>query len=122
MSKYDSIINLDYKMKHERMSINNRSAQFAPFSALTGYSELIYEKGRITDSKKDISDDIKDELDYKLKIINSKLDLKPRVKITYFIKDKTKSGGKYEETNEIIKKIDFYHKLIILENNNRVKI
>ena len=117
MNKYDSIINYDYKIKHERMSINNRSAQFAPFSALTGYSELIYEKGRLTDYEKEITDDVKEILDYKLKIINSKLDLKPKVKITYFIKDKTKSGGSYNEISEIIKKIDFYHKLVILESN-----
>ncbi len=44
MSKYDSIINYDYKMFHPRMSIENRSAQFAPFSALTGFSDLIKEE------------------------------------------------------------------------------
>ena len=122
MNKYDSIIDFDYKMKHERMSINNRSAQFAPFSALTGYSELISEKGRLTDSKKEITDDIKEILDYKLKIINSKLDFHPKLSITYFIQDDKKAGGSYKTINEVIKKVDFYHKLIILENNERIKI
>ncbi len=122
MSKYDSIINFDYKMKHERMSLNNRAAQFAPFSALTGYSELIKEKGRETIPKKDINEDTKELLDYKLQMINDKINTHPIVSITYFVKDKTKSGGRYQKINEIIKKIDFYHKLIVLENNDRIKI
>ena len=122
MNKYDSIINYKYEMKHERMSINNRSAQFAPFSALAGYSELIYEKGRLTDSKKEIGDDVKEILDYKLNVINSNIFLHPNVIITYFVKDKTKNGGSYQKINGIIKKIDFYHKLIILENNEKIKI
>ena len=70
MSKYDDIIDYDYKMQHSRMSIRNRSAQFAPFSALTGYSELIKEKGRITDTKIDMDEDSKELLDIKLQIIN----------------------------------------------------
>lgn len=32
--------------KHPQMSMLNRAAQFAPFSALTGYDEAIKEKGK----------------------------------------------------------------------------
>ena len=37
--KYNDIINLPHHVseKHARMTIQERSAQFAPFSALTGY-------------------------------------------------------------------------------------
>ena len=48
MNKYSDLINYEYRMKHERMTIQNRSAQFSPFSALTGYEELIEETGRET--------------------------------------------------------------------------
>ncbi len=53
MNKYKDIINLPHHVSknHPRMSLNNRSAQFAPFSALTGYSEKIKETARITDKK-----------------------------------------------------------------------
>ena len=44
--KYDDIINLPHheSKKHPRMSLDARSAQFAPFAALTGYDDvdLIY--------------------------------------------------------------------------------
>ena len=45
MSKYDDIINLPHheSKKHPRMSLEARSAQFAPFAALTGYDEMIQE-------------------------------------------------------------------------------
>lgn len=40
---YDDIINLPRHIskKHPPMSINARAAQFAPFAALTGYSDDI---------------------------------------------------------------------------------
>ena len=42
---YDDIINLPHYVskKHPQMSIEARSAQFAPFSALTGYDEALKE-------------------------------------------------------------------------------
>ena len=46
--KYNDIINLPHHVseKHARMSLEERSAQFAPFSALTGYDEVIKETAR----------------------------------------------------------------------------
>lgn len=46
--KYNDIINLPHHVseKHTRMSLEERSAQFAPFSALTGYDEVIKETAR----------------------------------------------------------------------------
>ena len=122
MSKYDDIINYNYVMKHERMSIGKRSAEFSPFSALSGYSDLIQEKGRITEEKKDLSIDDKELLDIKLSIINKNIFNKPKITITYFIKDFKKSGGKYETITDYIKKIDFIKQLIILSNNLKIKI
>lgn len=41
--KYDDIINMEHHISktHPRMSLENRSAQFAPYSTLTGYAEAI---------------------------------------------------------------------------------
>ena len=41
--KYDDIINLEYhkSTKHKPMSLYARSCQFAPYSALTGYEDLV---------------------------------------------------------------------------------
>lgn len=52
---YDDIINLPRHVstKHPQMSLEARSAQFAPFAALTGYDEMIQETVRITSEKND---------------------------------------------------------------------
>ncbi len=40
---YSTIINLPHyiSVKHPQMSMQNRAAQFAPFSALSGYEEAV---------------------------------------------------------------------------------
>ncbi len=121
MSKYDNILEMSFNLKHERMSIANRSFQFAPFSALSGYSDLIKEKGRITEGKCDLDDDKKVLLNQKLKIINEYLAFKPEVTITYFEPDVKKDGGIYEKISSQIKKIDFIKQIIILENKLMIK-
>ena len=52
MTKYDDIINLPHHVskKHPQMSLYARSAQFAAFSALTGYEDVIKEKEREVNS------------------------------------------------------------------------
>ena len=41
--KYDDIINLPHHVsrKHKQMSLEARSAQFAPFAALVGYDDAV---------------------------------------------------------------------------------
>ena len=53
--KYDDIINLPHheSKKHSRMSLEARSAQFAPFAALTGYDDMIEETAKIVNEKED---------------------------------------------------------------------
>lgn len=51
MPNYDDIINMPHHVSKKRkpMSLQNRSAQFAPFSALKGYQEKINEINKIND-------------------------------------------------------------------------
>lgn len=51
--KYDDIINLPHHVskKHPKMSLEARSAQFAPFAALTGYQEAIKETDKLVIDK-----------------------------------------------------------------------
>ena len=46
---YEDIINLPHhtSKKHPRMSLEARSAQFAPFAALVGYEDAIEETTKI---------------------------------------------------------------------------
>ena len=52
--KYDDIINMPHHIskKHPQMSIEMRSAQFAPFAALTGYEDAVEELNRKSSSFK----------------------------------------------------------------------
>ncbi len=48
MEYYDDIINLPHHVskRHPQMPMWNRAAQFAPFSALTGYDDAIQETAK----------------------------------------------------------------------------
>ena len=53
MNDYEDIINLPHHVskKHPQMSIEARSAQFAPFAALTGYEEVVKETEKIVEQE-----------------------------------------------------------------------
>ena len=55
MDDYSDIINLSRPVsKRPRMSLKQRSAQFAPFAALTGYKGQVKETARLTNKKIEI--------------------------------------------------------------------
>lgn len=121
---YDDIINLSHHVsqKHVQMSIEERAAQFAPFAALTGFSDEIKEAERITNQRKIIDENLREKLDRKLKIIQNNIYNCPQVTFTYFVHDIKKEGGSYVTVTEKVKRIDKYKKVIILENNIGVPI
>ena len=53
MKNYDDIINMPHHVstKHPRLSMEKRAAQFAPFSALTGYEDEVKETARLTQNR-----------------------------------------------------------------------
>lgn len=113
---YDDIINLPHYQSKTRkpMSLNNRAAQFAPFSALSGYDDAIAEAARLTYSRLNISDDELNELSDRLRqaVIRNP---RPEVCITYFKDDSRKSGGRYLSVRGIIKKIEPHYNLLTLK-------
>ena len=122
--KYNDIINLPHHVskKYPKMSIKARAAQFAPYAALTGYEEEIHETARITKEKIDISEDVKDIINNKIKLIQSNIKNSPIIKVQYFIPDARKDGGKYVETIGRVIKINSYKKLIVLDNEEEISI
>lgn len=122
--KYDDIINIPHHVskKHPQMSLYARSAQFAPFAALTGYEEAIKETARETSARIEIDEEMKSVLDSKIQILLEKISLKPELSITYFIPDLSKDGGQYVTTEGIIKKIDMYNQYIYLEDSTEIPI
>lgn len=124
MNNYDDIINMPHHESkiYPKMSLYNRSAQFAPFAALTGYSDIINETARLTDKKIEIDDGLKSIINNKLLEIIKKIEEEPKVTITYFVKDKYKDGGKYKKVTSKIKKIDKYENEIIFINKYKISI
>ena len=123
MNEYDSIINIkshEPSYKHPRMTIYKRSAQFAPFAALSGYSDQIDETKRTTYKEIELSEDKKEEINNILmNIVNDK---DKEINIKYFSKDRYKTGGQYITITSKIKKIDYIKKTIILSNDTKINI
>lgn len=119
MNNYDDIINMPHHVSKIRkpMSLQNRSAQFAPFSALITYDDEIREVARETSKKIELDDGIKLMLNDKLSFIKTNIKLRPKVTITYFVKDEKKSGGCYKTITGNVRVIDEIYKRIILIDN-----
>ncbi len=119
MDNYEDIINLPHPdpKHHPRMSMYARSAQFAPFAALTGYEEQVSETGRRTTKKHELTEEEMLTINDVLVEISEKKNC--NVTITYFVKDNKKSGGKYYTLDGIVKKLDKYKQQIVV---NDVKI
>ena len=119
MNKYDDIINMPHHVSKIRkpMSLQNRSAQFAPFSALTTYDEKIREVARETSKKTELDDGIKLMLNEKLCLIKNDIKLRPRVTITYFVRDEKKMGGCYKTITGNVRVVDEVYKRIVLIDN-----
>lgn len=123
MDTYSDIINLSRPVsKRPRMSLEQRSAQFAPFAALTGYEGQVKETARLTDKRIELNEELKEILDLKIQLIQEKIKEQPDVTITYFIPDDKKQGGKYKTVTNSVKKIDTYKNEIILIDGTTIAI
>ncbi|WP_455524766.1 YolD-like family protein [Holdemanella biformis] len=105
--------------KYPKMSMSDRASQFAPFAALTGHKEAVLEQQRITQTKRILSNEEKLEINEK---IIELMNLKSKCRITYFEKDRTKSGGKYLNRVLSFKRIDELNKVLYFKENIQIQI
>lgn len=124
MGKYDDLLYMPHPVskKHPQMPILDRAAQFAPFAALTGHSAAIKETARLTDSKIELDEDTRMQLDMKQQILLEMTAKQPEIIVTYFKKDPRKSGGSYLTVTGNLKKIDSYTHEFVMNNNRRIPI
>ena len=125
MGTYDDIINLSRpKSNHPKMSIEQRSAQFAPFAALTSFGNKVKETARLTDRKIELDEEMKNIIDIKIQDIKNKLSNNENftIEITYFISDNKKEGGKYVTITDPLFKIDEYKHQCIMKNGLKIDI
>lgn len=120
---YSDIINLPRPepKRHLRMPLSDRAAQFSPFAALTGYSGVIDEAGRVTEEKIYLDEREKERINRRLIKLQSQIDLHPEVKITVYESDAKKKGGSYSSYLGRLEKIDTYNRVLILSNGLKVK-
>ena len=122
--KYDSIIELPHHVSQKRpqMSMHDRAAQFSPFAALTGYDEAVHETARLTDSKIELSEEELQALNMKYNALIEQLDEQPEVKFLYFVPDEKKTGGSYVTVTGIVRKVDKFKRVIILQSGETIQM
>lgn len=120
--RYDNIINLPRHIskRHAPMSRGNRAAQFSPFSALTGYDDIIAESGRLTDARHTLDEDEEAVLSDKINILIDNLRDRPEVTIRCFVPDKLKSGGSVRAVSGKIRVIEPVERVIVFADGTRI--
>lgn len=115
---YADIIDLPHwdSPVHLRMSPEARAAQFAPYAALVGYGDLVKEEARETGVWTDPGEDEAEELNRNLAEIESLLQqgIRPVCRISYFVPDARKDGGKNVDVTGGVKRIDSVRRKIVL--------
>lgn len=121
---YDDIIDLPHHVSPHRRRMSNieRGAQFSPFAALTGYEAAVEEAARLTDGKKELTEEMKAIIDAGIQAISEHLDAEPKVTITYFKPDERKEGGANVRVTGTVKEIDRIGKTIVLTDKTRIPI
>ena len=95
-------------MQKSKMSVSERAKIFAPFDALKGFREMLKEEERVKEAKKELSQDMIDDLD---NVLNSlKLGMMIEV-IFYDFKEES-----YKSLIGVFTKIDtVYKKLVVVK-------
>ncbi len=134
--QYEDMLDLPHPVSaaHPQMSRQDRAAQFAPFSALTGHGAAIRETARLTDERMELDEYEKAELDRKLRLLRDTLRdqqktpycdsirNRPAVTIEYFLPDEKKTGGSYVKAVGIVKRIDDYRHELVMEDGMAIPV
>lgn len=121
--KYEKIIDLPHHVsaKREQMKRGDRAAQFAPYSALSGYEDAVEETARLTDRKIELDEYEKERINAALlQLLDAPLDT--RIRLTYFRPDSQKSGGAYIDISGEPAHIDEIKREIVLVGGQKICI
>ena len=119
---YDDIINMPHHVSnhHPQMPMLDRAAQFSPFAALTGYDAAIVETARLTDNKRELTEEQKSIISKQLFELQTRLKTDSTVTVTFFEPDARKAGGSYKTITGAAKRVDEF--LGVLELSNGIVI
>ena len=121
---YADIIDLPHHQSktHPHMSLYDRAAQFSSYKALSGYEDMIAEEARVTDQAIELSEEQKDRLGEKLDLIADAVQdgETPQIIFTVFEPDERKSGGRYLEISDQVKKVDPVTRTVVLKSTKGI--
>ena len=119
MRDYEDMLDMPHhvSVRHPQMARPCRAAQFAPFAALSGYEDVIQERGRCTEQRIELLDEGKALLDDELGRSGGCV-----LKLTFFVKDPRKDGGRYDNATGRIRRMDKGRDLIIMDSGTRIRI
>ena len=104
------------------MSMHDRAAQFSPFAALVGYDDAVAETARLTDSRDELTEDEITDLNTNLNRLLDSLDEQPEIRVTYFVPDERKSGGRYVEKVGVVRIYDSYANELVFTDGVRIAV
>ncbi|MDY3052325.1 MAG: hypothetical protein SOR89_04030 [Ndongobacter sp.] len=121
---YEDILHLPHPEPRtkRRMPPQNRAAQFAPFAALTGFSEILDEASRFLDVQKELDEAVKAGIADRLHEMTSLRKHKTRCRITYFVPDEKKRGGHYRTEWVVVREIDEARRLLRLADGTEFSV
>ena len=103
-----------------RMKKSARAAQFAPFAALSGHGDAIDEEARLVDSERVQCEDALEELDMALREAAAKIGTGQKIRVTYFVPDDRKDGGRYETAEGELCGIDEFERIAKMSGGRRI--
>lgn len=106
--------------KRQRMTMEDRAAQFSPFAALTGHDAAIRETARLTDARIELAEDELALLNDKLVLLAWHQERQPEVTVTYFVQDERKQGGAYVTARARVRRVDPRNRALLLEGERTV--
>ncbi|MGN0354765.1 MAG: hypothetical protein ACI4EI_06800 [Muricoprocola sp.] len=114
---YEDILYMEHHVstRHPQMSMRDRAAQFAPFSALTGYGEAIAETARVTEERIELDDYEKERINEMISYLQCHVSERPRIKVVYFCPDGRKEGGGYKACEGEVQRILETERQIVLD-------
>ncbi len=120
---YSDILYVEHptSQKHKRMPVNERASQFSPFAALSGYKEAIKEVEKKTVTRKEISQEAKEEINAKLVFLVDSIKKRIHFQITYFQKEES-SKGTYITKEGMLKKYLPESKKILMDDGSLLSI
>lgn len=121
---YDDILHLSRPVsgRHARMSMVDRGAQFSPFAALVGYEQVLQESARLTQAETFLDESSKELLDRKLRFLADHPGQVGQVRFLCYRPDERKSGGSFLWLEGSVKKIDLYHRRVVLADGQEFAI